>query len=108
MFILSGPNHIQMGRVGISGKVVQKITETFSRTPSAASVSLVMFVWNTSTQVAVSSEELRMTYALEEYPPSPDGHPPPPLFLRTRQSSKKIRQLGLKNTNSRESARFLN
>jgi len=63
MFFLYGPNHIQMGRVGIYGKVVQKITETFSRTPSAASVSHVMLVWNTCTQVAVSSEVLRMTYA---------------------------------------------
>jgi hypothetical protein len=51
-----------MGRVGIYGKLVQKITETFSWTPSATSVSHVMFVWNTSTQVAVSSEMLRITY----------------------------------------------
>ena len=62
MFFLYGPNHIQMGRVGIYGKVVQKITETFSRTTSIASVSHLMFVWNTSTQVAVSSEVLRMSY----------------------------------------------
>jgi hypothetical protein len=62
MFFLYGPNHIQMGRVGIYGKLVQKITETFSWTPSATSVSHVMFVWNTSTQVAVSSEMLRITY----------------------------------------------
>jgi hypothetical protein len=62
MFFLYGPNHIQLDRVGIYGKVVQRITEMFSRTPSAASVSHVMFVWNTSAQVAVSSEVLRMSY----------------------------------------------
>jgi len=51
-----------MGRVGIYGKVVQKITETLSRTSSSNTVTRLMFVWNTSTQVAVSSEVLRMSY----------------------------------------------
>jgi len=51
MFFLFGPNHIQMGRVGIYGKVVQKITETLSRTSSSNTVTRLMSVLTTGPQL---------------------------------------------------------
>ena len=60
-------HHIQMARVGILSKVVQKIAGVIISSTSSATVTKVFFIWNTNLKQAACSKSALNLVVLEAH-----------------------------------------